>query len=135
MTQQGSGREKRLIRLKNVTEKPISYSEFVRHVRQFKTQRLLRMLADVGRQQWLSAGKLSDGNHPIYPHAASLVALEAMGGWGRPRQIASTVDDLRYLNNLVIGLEDPFIDSAGGQGAAESLDDYALRVAFQQFPY
>lgn len=116
-------------------DEPIDYSEFAAYVRQFKTQALLRMLADISRGQWLRRGPLSQRADAVYPHSASLIAFEAMAGWGRQRQVPPTLDDLTYLNHLVVGLADPYLDVATGVIEDDALESFTLRVAFQQFPY
>jgi hypothetical protein len=112
--------------------------EFVRVVAQYKATRLLRLLASVAETQWRwPRAKLVDVRDPIVPHAASLVAMEAVGNWGRQGQIVPGIDDLAYLSDLVIGLEDPFASSADANGRLSdgSVDDWMLRVGFQQFLY
>ncbi|MEU4607627.1 hypothetical protein AB0F43_31970 [Kribbella sp. NPDC023972] len=132
MSGQGSARRA------NPTAAPVQYAEFVRVVAQFKTTKLLRLLASVAGEQWQRPShQLVDVRDPILPHAASLVAMEALGSWGRHGQTTPTRDDLRYLSEMVVGLDDPFASSAdeAGRLADGALDDLLLRVGFQQFAY
>lgn len=107
---------------------PVPYTDFTRYVRQFKTQQLIRLVAK--HQKWDRRGE--SAKSPLVPHAASLVAFEAMGSWGAQGQRSVGVDDLVRLNGMVIGLEDPILQAATALG---STDDLMIRVAYQQFPY
>lgn len=107
----------------------MAYQDFCRYVRQFKTQRLLRLVAKNQMLQWNEDDPVS--SHLLKPHAGSLIAFEAMGGWGAQGQVVPTIDDLRRLDAMVIGLEDAIL-SGPVLGAT---DDLMVRVSYQQFPY
>lgn len=126
-------RPKRLLRLPpNPGESPLSYDVFSRYVRQFKTQQLLRMVAKAQHLQWKDPDdRPSSNNQLLAPHAASLIAFEAMSGWGAHGQRQPTLDDIQRLNTMVIGLEDPILTAA----PLGSTDDLMVRMSYQQFLY
>lgn len=130
---QRQDRPKRLLRLPpNPGENPLSYDVFSRYVRQFKTQQLLRIVAKAQHLQWLGPDdRPSSKNQLLAPHAASLIAFEAMRGWGAHGQRQPTLDDIQRLNTMVIGLEDPILTAA----PLGSTDDLIVRVSYQQFLY
>lgn len=126
-------RPSRILRLPpNPGDNPLNYDVFSRYVRQFKTQRLLRMVAEAQHLEWLDPNRRpSSNNRVIAPHAASLIAFEAMSAWGAHGQRRPARDDIRRLSSMVIGLEDPILTDE----PLESTDDLMVRVSFQQFLY
>ena len=71
------------------------------------------------------------GSYLLKPHAGSLIAFEAMSGWGAQGQVPATIDDLGRLDAIVVGLEDPILSGPVLGGT----DDLMVRVSYQQFPY
>ncbi len=117
-------------------DRPSSYDTLVREVRKFKPIPLLRRLAALTGQQMWRKGSMLNQDDLMYPWAASLVAREALaapgpGRTGRSVSLKVAQDrDLARLNALVVSLDDPI---TGGPTAG--LDDWLVRIAFQQFPY
>jgi len=86
-------RSKTLVRpAPNPSRRPVAYQDFSRYVRQFKTQQLLRLIAKNQMLEWNEDKPV--GSYLLKPHAGSLIAFEAMSGWGAQGQFPATIDDL-----------------------------------------
>jgi hypothetical protein len=112
--------------------RPTRYFAFQAEVAKFKTRALLASLASLTSQQAASPGPFLNDKDLVLPWSASLIAREAIAA-SAARQSdrrRATDRDLRRLNGMVVDLDDPILDSPWA-----SLDDWQVRMAFQQFPY
>ncbi len=111
---------------------PTRYAAFQAEVTKFKTKALLSSLGSLTSRQAARSGPLIDANDLVLPWSASLIAREAIAASVGPQftRRRATEVDLKRLNAMVMDLEDPIMD-----GPWASLDDWHVRMAFQQFAY
>jgi hypothetical protein len=112
----------------------MAYAKLRLAVRQLKRESLLRRLGLYTAVEWQRTLGDPTKSSPLHPWNASLLAREALLSTSNAsgNKLPATAEALKLLSALVAGLEDPLL---GGPVTDEALHEFALRAAYQQFPY